>query len=539
MTRQHHHYNKQIFVSVLFAILGFSLVLLNTAKASIGITHDSAAYIYAAKSFSLGKGFQYFGYPSPFIQWPPLFPGMLSLIAKIGFDIIEVTRYLNAIVLGAILYVSSRWAYSNFRNPRIAFITATALLFSYPLIFVSSFLWTEPLFILFFMLFFIHFDKYLQTSAFKHLLWAAAFTSFACLTRYMGVVMVLSACLFMLLQKGKDFFKKIQYIFIFGTISVTPTILWIIRNYLISHTLVGMRTPADATLKKNILLSLSTLFQWVFPYKEISSILHISQARIQHMVFAVFLFTILLVLALVLYYKLWSMVSLKRLWDSIPLSIIYMILYAILYIIYLILSATAVSFDPIGDRYMIPSLIPVFLCLMFFTDKLMSDLRVKSMHGARTLTLLFALWLILLVSNTVIRTNLALSKGIGGYTTPAAVENTLVDYLQKNPLPGQLYSNQPGLIYINAGIEAFYTPKKIGLPMYGFESFNKAVASSHPSYIAWFKGISTSTIYNIDDLRDYFQIEKIVETPDGDIYKIYKGKEESYNHVSEKQYAIY
>ena len=74
--------NKNIvwYIVLTAGFLAILLILLSTSKFGPGISADSVAYMHAAKSLAEGKGFEYFGFNAPFIQWPPLFSSLLASI---------------------------------------------------------------------------------------------------------------------------------------------------------------------------------------------------------------------------------------------------------------------------------------------------------------------------------------------------------------------------------------------------------------------------------------------------------------------------
>ena len=108
---------KGMYIFLLaISLLGVIIILVNTSKLGPGISHDSVAYIYAAKSLLNGDGYAYFGYTSPFIQWPPLFPTILAAANGIGMDVLTASRIINAIVFGWIIFFSGLWLLKNIRN---------------------------------------------------------------------------------------------------------------------------------------------------------------------------------------------------------------------------------------------------------------------------------------------------------------------------------------------------------------------------------------------------------------------------------------
>lgn len=252
-----------------------------------GITHDSAAYIYAAQSLLRGEGFQYFGYPSPFIQWPPLYPALLALGEWLGFTAGSASILINSVAYALIVFAAGRWMFRSFRFTLPAVCGTLLLLFSVPLLQVSRQVWTETLFVLFFLLFFLAFERFLQHGGYRSLLAAALFAALACLERYAGVTIIAVACLF-LLFKQKAFLKRLADAVMFGVLSAVPMGIWVIRNYIVSGTLLGVRTPSTFPLVLNIKRAVKSIYTWVLPDSLLAG--HIPALMIAGLkVFAVFM----------------------------------------------------------------------------------------------------------------------------------------------------------------------------------------------------------------------------------------------------------
>jgi hypothetical protein len=258
-------YPAPLYVFLILAgMSGAGLVIASISLLGPGLTHDSTAYIFAAKSLLEGNGFEYFGYPSPFIQWPPLYPMLLAGAGLLGIGHLEASGAINAIAHGLIVAITGYWLYSRVKYKLCAIFATILLVFSLPLIQVSKHLWTETLFILFFILFYIFFEKFIKAQRYAYLAIGGIFAAFACIDRYAGVTIVLSGAIFLLFQK-KSFLIKVKDIFIFGVISCLPFAIWVARNYMVSSTLLGVRLPSTYGLRLNIERSILSVYTWFTP----------------------------------------------------------------------------------------------------------------------------------------------------------------------------------------------------------------------------------------------------------------------------------
>ncbi len=515
---------KKYLLLIAAAFAGFVLVLICTSKYGPGVTHDSVAYIYAADSLSHGNGYEYFGYVSPFIQWPPLFPTLLSGTDLLGINAMDASRYINALAFAAIVFLCGKWFTERLRNPVIALLGTLAVLFAPPLLSMSINVWTETLFVLFFAAFFISFDKYIRTDRKRWLVWASVFTALACLERYMGVTIIAIACLVLLLQK-KSFKIRVINIFTFGLISAVPTLIWVIRNYIESSTLVGVRPPALVTLAHNIKLTAKTLASWVLPYNNLENLL---PSAGQKFMLALSILAFLVIVALIAraVYLVIKKSGKDGLLKSTSNKRIILVLagYIIIYTVYMIISATKVAFDPIGDRYMIPVYIPLIILAVLLVDNAKSIFKSidsrKILSGA--LVLVTAVWLLYPALRTAEVVKTTTEYGTGGYASTEWTSNNLIKYIRGSAPDGTVFTNDAAAVNTAAGIDAKYTPRKNGPEIYGVEKFKKLVESSKASYLVWFSTVENNSIYTPEDVGKLYNVEKIISMPEGAVYKITK-----------------
>ena len=112
-----------------------------------------------------------------------------------------------------------------------------------PLAEVASQALTESAFILFVTLSLTQIDAHLRGGGRAALIRAAAFSALACLTRYMGVSVIL-AVVAMLLAARVAPREKVKRIAVYTLIAASPVGLWMLRNFLLTETATGSRGRA-------------------------------------------------------------------------------------------------------------------------------------------------------------------------------------------------------------------------------------------------------------------------------------------------------
>jgi len=579
---EHLNYNKNIvwyIVSAAAGILAILLILLSTSKFGPGISADSVAYMHAARSLAGGDGFVYFGFNAPFIQWPPLYPSLLALAELFKADIWAAANYLNAFILGLIIFISGMWFSRKVKNGIYVLWGLGAMAFSVPLLYVSRYVWSEPLFILLLLLFIIEMEKYFKTQKSSFLLLSAVFAALACMTRYIGVVLILTGAVVILLQ-CKRFVDRLYSILVFGFISGLPLGIWAVRNYILSRTLFGARTPSIYTLKQNIVLTIKTLASWALPLAEMNGILGDTGIKLLKMAFTAFCL-IFAVLLIWLVLKNWPAAAESHekssgQGQSLLSVLVTPVLFVMFYTVYLIGTATAVAFDSIDSRLLSPVFVPLIMTAVIILDTVTHFFKgskyAESKHeeckygeskyeestyeerkensairhtakaakptakaNRRTakavrlakkaigyaLAVLMILWLACPVGSAVKGLSYLMDNGAGGFNTVRWHGSSMINMLKENPLEGNIFSNCPDAIYALTDKFASYTPRKNSLEIYGFERFKEAVQGSRASYIVWFDKYSAGPNYNIEELSEYYNLEKVAETEEGKIYRLY------------------
>jgi hypothetical protein len=547
-----------------------SAVALSSAKYGPGITHDSAAYMYAAQSFLNGEGFQYFGYPSPFIQWPPLYPILLALGELAGLTVRQVSTLVNGVAFALTVFFAGKWMLSRFKNSGLAIGGALVLFLSVPLLQVSQYLWTEILFVLFFLLAYIQFEKFLRGGKYGSLVLSAVFSALACIDRYAGVTIVAAVCLFLLFSGkaagfGGNKTKALQSrvlagvanAAVYGAISAAPMSVWVIRNYIVSGTLLGVRLPSTYPLMLNIKRTLQSVYTWVQPDKLLTQYMGVSLLRLMKL-FAL-LVPVLIAAALLIFLLLRLRAFLpgrkffrrsgqrpdprktapmeggaEQQYDGLfPLfPVAFFAVFSALYAVYLVASATSVAFEPINSRYLIPIYLPVVLAMLVALDFMLSRLKahtaaIKSPFHI-LIYVLMALYLVYPAANTAAAVTDGWRNGAGGYAGAAwRAKDGFLKFMQTDG-KGQTgesttyYSNSADAVYAMSGIRTYSPPKKSGPAMYGLEQFKASVEEAGRSILIWFDGSVPETLYDLEELSGLYPVKEIGRFQYGKVYEIIK-----------------
>ena len=366
---------------VALALLGTALILARQVNYGVGLHVDSPLYISVARHLLEGEGFVEFTNKELYVKWPPLYPLLLATASLFRFDPLNVAGPLNAAIFGLTIAVAGHYLRQRIHSRFLILWTCLAILLSIPLTSIAYTAMSEPLFILFITLSLLHTDYFLHQGKRASLLWAAVFTALACLTRYIGLTLPMTIVSLLLLQHNTALMVKMKHIAAYTLISVSPIVLWILRNSLLSGSPMGPRSPSSRTLPDLLDIMLNHLSRWVF--------LDLPLGEFHRFVVAL---TGLALLALAIHCTWLSYIHAQQkaaAWtDWSPFYIFSS--FTLVYLISLIYTILTTEIDIIlhndnmnisQDRYMIPMYIPLLFTAVLVMDRFLRAEQQRKLLG--------------------------------------------------------------------------------------------------------------------------------------------------------------
>jgi len=439
---------KEILLMVLLSIAGFFLILVLTSKYGIGFSSDSLFFVSASKSLLAGDGYlKYTG--AYYIKWPPLYPTIVAISSLGLFSVVTVMRYLGAVLFGATIFFSGFLAYKILHTKILSVLSSLFILLSFPLIRVFFYAWTEPLFILLVLLFFIALIEFVRNNNVSFLVLTGFFFSMATLTRYIGVILIIPAVIAILVLADHFKFKKrLLYSVLFTFFSFLPLGIWVLRNYLLSDTLTGFRLPSTFPLSLNLYRFFDNTEGWLF----LSTDFFGRSLRILFIRAVVFIF---LPAVFLIFVK-----KCKRLGKNYFKSLTLIYSFVIFYSISLVASASLVAIDPVGYKFLSPIYPFFFLFITFVIDFGASILKgtfpkVIAHRVFITLSIVFVLfWGINAgkVLNAEVRK--AMKEGVGNFNKLRYNEkySSLIEFMKRDYSGEKIYSNNLRVFYALTGL---------------------------------------------------------------------------------------
>jgi len=494
-------------------VIGSAAILQATRNYGVGISTDSVGYIATARHIATGIGVvTYDG--TPLLVQPPLYPALLATINYIfGVDPLSSARIVNAVLFGLIVYLSGLLFLKHLKSSAtFALLGAASVLLAVPLIQVSLMAVSELLFIYFVLLYLIFSEAYLAKSNTTSLLLLSLSVTFACLSRYIGVIFILTGVVSILLFRRGSPRVRSRHLLLFVSISALPIGMWVIRNYLLSGTLLGPRPSSIYTLSQNLTFTFNTFLSWYIPGR-------ISGHRSMLMLLSV---TIGFLAGL----------STRGNWSKVRtlLSEIGPLLLPIIaYVGFLLVSSTTTAHDKIGNRLLSPVFVPITLLFLLLVSKILTSLTERRLSQKRVSILLavtIVMWLVYPARATMSLITNAMSQG-QGYSSKIWRNSQTIKYLLQNrTLESEcvIYTNGPDALYILANLTARMSPRRT---MYNSPKIINDISSlkgfwpeESNSCLIWFDRIGRNYLFTLDELRTVANMQQIIRFEDGAIYSV-------------------
>lgn len=431
---------------VCFAALGAALVLAREVAYGVALTWDSVEYVGVARNLLAGEGFIQF-YGGRYKAFPPLYPALLAGASLGGFDPLAVAGPVNAVLFGLTVFVAGWWLRRRLKSRLLALWGCAAVAVAWPLTWMASWAMSETAFILLALLALIQTEKFLEGGKSSALVAAAALTALACLTRYLGVSVVLAVALLLVFRRGATPAEKARNLAVYAVVSLLPLCLWLWRTFLLTGTLAGKRGRVFYQLPEILDGVFYELTQWV--------------ARGLPLKLAVVL---LLAAGLA---ATWGFVQARpglapRDWRSFSVFGGFALVYAALLFLAMMLGGTWSGFQA---RFLVPIYIPLLLAAALALERSFRGLRAEGLPDAKppakggaallsslalaTLTTMLPLWLVYqgaLNAQAIHRAN----QGVDlGYARAKWAHSESLEYVRAAGLVGALFSNDAAAAYIH------------------------------------------------------------------------------------------
>ncbi|WKZ30488.1 MAG: hypothetical protein QY314_01805 [Candidatus Dojkabacteria bacterium] len=222
-------YREFLLLALPGAILGI-IIIWAMQRWGVGITTDTLFYISVARSLEAGKGLLTItnaGTFEPLTHFPPLMSILLWLLSDNHLFSFQILAFISFFVL-----VIGLGAYVLFRTKSLTLmvIAQGLLLFSRDLLTVHSMGWSEPLFIVLFIVGAVLLAEYLRTQRISFVVFTAILWGISIVIRYSGLFLIPILFIVLLVskkQQGNTWKESVLRTMPFAGIVGLPFLSWV------------------------------------------------------------------------------------------------------------------------------------------------------------------------------------------------------------------------------------------------------------------------------------------------------------------------
>jgi len=516
-----------LFILALIAGIGAIFILICTKKYGTGFSGDSVEYMAAAHNLLAGRGFLMCN-GEVSASWPPLYPTLLALLKFCGLDYIVSTRWIAATAFGLTAFLAGLWVLKHSQRLFLAALCSLAILCSKPLTWVFSYAWSEPIFLVLLMLYFLILPSVIKKPSIKRVVALGVVTAAACLTRYIGGVLFLIVVVLLMVNREHPFWKRLTSAGVFGIVSVLPLGLWLLRNWFLTGTLTGPRFPGERTLLTNIDLAGKLIASWYLPSQ-------IVKAAPGHVFFCLFGALITVIVAC----DIRRCRKNNQYWLHSPEVILASFL--VVYTGATLAMITRIFTMELNDRYLAP-LYPAAVLLFFVSFRGLFPLGTEVIQPKKAAYykvvrtgvlagICIGIWFGTGCNNVLSRAERMIKYGAGGRNSVRWHQSETVAWLKSHQLSGQVFSNRIFTVFFFTRHTCKISP---ALPISRGRSspewrkrserqvaeFKEALKSKDGAYLVWFLP-NRADRYDLEQLQDFCRMRIVEKFRDGAFIALY------------------
>lgn len=254
------------WVIVVLSGLGIGVLLYHT-RFGTAVTGDAVQYIAGARSLIAGTGFSMLngsGQVQPITAFPPFFSTVMAAIGLMGFDPLQIARYLNATLFGLNIALVGLLLYRHSGSNSLAVLAALLVMTSKTLVVVHASAMSEPLFITMELVNLYALTRYAEAKAGTWVVVAGAAVGLSAVTRFVGLALVGAGGLALMVLGDHDWRDRARAALVYGALGILPFAYWSARNL----NLVGSATARPMQFlitRTRLALMLGEASSWVFP----------------------------------------------------------------------------------------------------------------------------------------------------------------------------------------------------------------------------------------------------------------------------------
>jgi hypothetical protein len=254
---------------LILAVVGV-LLMLRITRWGIGLWEDTFDYFTAAQSLAAGYGLgRWDGYGNfrPMTHFPPGYPMVLALLKLLGMDLLVGARWLSCSLFGMTVLLAGVAVLDATSSATFGLMGAGLVLTSEAMIGVYGWALSEPLYLLLGVVALLLLARHLQEPRQLNLLVASGLaTAFACMTRYVGLSLVVGGTVGILIGVQRPIRVRLERALLYLAVSLAPIGLFIARNAYLAGNVSDRPSPAwHPPNYERWQASVTTILKWGLP----------------------------------------------------------------------------------------------------------------------------------------------------------------------------------------------------------------------------------------------------------------------------------
>jgi hypothetical protein len=510
-----------VFWIYLFVLGLISIALAWTATSAYGagVGTDGVIYLSTADSLLRGKGLTYFE-ETPLTRWPPLYPAAIAAISRLaGTDVFISGWYLNAILMGVIVWLGGALLYQCCREDLILpYLGSLVIASSVSLLSLSATIGSDPLFIALVLAFLLIANQYQTSSSLWSLLGMTMTAGLACLQRLPGVILIATGILLIAWTLRKQAWRAVKTSLAFAALAAAPLLVWIVRhNYYRYNTFLGSSLAIRAVPWLNLQASLEKISHWFLPYS-VPYIYVVAAAC----------------LAALLIFLIGGSQSRARLIQRVMSPpVLSSLVFSALYFTSLLFSVNSDDTNlPYYDRYQVVLLVPLLVLIFTFLQELvLSRLSTGRVWAEIALLFFFAVWLVyptFRMYKYVIQSRSEGEITYNRYNTRRLQQLKIVGILKSDPKyrNQNIYTNYPAVAWFFTRGNIYASPRALITEEKTLDKLlnrYQGWPGDRPGYLVWFIPNEYLHVYDPHDLRKLAELKQVYRGVDGAVYQVKPG----------------
>ncbi|MCA9914009.1 MAG: hypothetical protein KC496_11695 [Anaerolineae bacterium] len=508
---------SRLFITLLLLLsLAAMILVIVSTPTGIGNTPDSIHYVTTTRSILSGAGWIDYS-ENLYDVWGPGYPLMLTFLNTLGgwfgLGLLEMIRLHNVALYGLLVFFSGLTFQRYTRSSVLSLLGTIWVLLSHVLLLVYAFAWSEPLFLLLVVLFFYFLADIPRMTQFRQLLPLVLVTAAAVLQRYPGAPLVpLGALSILLLMRTQPIVKRFIYAFGFGVLASAPLLLWLLRNYAITGTILGSRVDIPNPLMGQIGRAYAILVDWFTT----------NPLNIGYLDLLVVLVVALLLFVAAVYWRYRSLTPAafgKML--AIPLASVSLFLWIVIYVGVAILRATH-SPDVLENRVLSPIYIPLLCLILLALTKLAEVLSIRARRSWLGSAVSAGLLLLMMAYPVYQGLDATAYRMVACCQQPWA-DSELMQWVGSQEYPGKVYSNTYAPM-VTSDVLIYRLPPTLELFEAGFpaddEGLTIILVDDLEAQGCVYSRQCITPDYTPQTLAQNFNVETLFENEEGQVYRV-------------------